>query len=386
MAKAYNINSHASVGSAIALGTLGVLSFIIQPALVQGFVSHLGVDEAEAVNLAGMEMLGVAIAAIVFALPGLRVDWRRALSGALALAIVGNGLSAVFSDNSSLWPARLLAGLGHGALISLSFTFVGLTQRVERNIALYLTLLLSYGALGVWILPQLLDIVGLSGLFIGFCGLLALGFLTVHHVPRSSDAREQIPESARDLSRPLVVTALAGVLCYNLAQGIAWAILFLVGLDAGLSEQSVANALFWSQVLAIGGALASVFLAESIGRSMAIAIGIWVGAACIALLLSRPDYAVFLIAVCGFNILWNFVLPFILAAVAEFDTRGTMVGKAIALQMTGLGLGPFIAAWLIADGDYQPAEWACIGFFAASYVLLRLPMRRHKALLAVATN
>lgn len=381
MTASFDVNSQKSVLSAIALGTLGVLSFIIQPALVQGFVMHLSMSEPEAVNLAGIEMLGVAGSAIALALPGPRLDWQKLLLGSLLLAIIGNLISAVSLGGSAIWSARLIAGLGHGAIISLSFSFVGLTERVDRNIAWYLSLLLSYGAIGIWALPTLLDSVGLKGLFVFFALLLSLGLLSIRHVPRASEARAALPPMARDLPSGMVLVALAGVLSYNLAQGIAWAILFLVGIEAGLGEQSVANALFLSQVLAIGGALASVFLAERLGRFSAISIGILVGAACVALLLGHPSHGLFLASVCGFNILWNFVLPFILGAVGEFDTKGRMVGRAIAMQMLGLGLGPFIAGWLIGNGSYLAVELVCIGFFLASYVLLIAPMRRHKALL-----
>ena len=43
-----DVNSTAAILSAMALGTLGVLSFIVQPALVQGFVTHLNLSEPEA--------------------------------------------------------------------------------------------------------------------------------------------------------------------------------------------------------------------------------------------------------------------------------------------------------------------------------------------------
>ncbi|MEM6851694.1 MAG: hypothetical protein AAF527_08200, partial [Pseudomonadota bacterium] len=57
-----DVDSRAAIASAIAIGTLGVLSFIVQPGLVQGFVSELEVSEAAANDLAFREMLGVALA------------------------------------------------------------------------------------------------------------------------------------------------------------------------------------------------------------------------------------------------------------------------------------------------------------------------------------
>lgn len=377
----YNINGRAAIGSAIVLGTLGVLSFIVQPALVQGFVTHLHIGEAAAVNLAGLEMLGVAIATIVLAIPRFVFNWRRLLAVGIGLAVVGNLASAALVDSANLWVARLIAGLGHGAIISLSFTFIGLTARVERNVALYLVALLTYGALGLWIMPALLSAIGLKGLFIVFACLAAFGLLTLKHVPVSASVRDEVGPNGRQLRASLLATALVGVLFYNLAQGIAWAILFLVGIDAGMGEQDVATALFISQIFAIFGALGSVFLSERLGRWGAIAFGILAGAACIALLLGRPSYTYFLIGVCGFNLLWNFVLPFILAAVGDFDLRGRMMGPAIAMQMLGLGGGPLLAAQLIEGGTYRVAELVCIGFFIASYIFLTLPMFRHRQLL-----
>ena len=377
----FDVDSWAAIASAVILGTLGVLSFIIQPALVQGFVSHLGLTEPEALNLAGIEMLGVAAATIALALPGLSIDWRKLLMVALSIAALGNLLSALLVNSSSIWAARLIAGIGHGAIISLSFSFVGLTRKVDRNLAIYLTVLLTYGAIGIWLLPSFLDSAGFTGLFGGFSALLLVGLLTVNKVPRSVNERIAVPDTARDLPRPLLVTALAGVLSYNLAQGIAWAVLFLIGIGAELGEQSVAGALFLSQVLAIGGALGSVFLAGLISRRAAIIFGILGGASCIALLIGKPSAIVFLLAVCGFNILWNFVLPFVLAAVGEMRTNGRMVGSAIAMQMLGLGLGPFLAGMLTDGSSYRLVELVCIGFFIASLALLLLPLHRHLILL-----
>lgn len=377
-----DVNGKASIVSAIALGTLGVLSFIVQPALVQGFVVHLGLSEPQAVNLAGLEMLGVAVATIVLALPRIPLNWRALLALGLLLAIAGNVASALLAGSPALWIARLVAGLGHGAIISLSFTFIGLTKRVDRNLAWYLVALLSYGAVGLWIMPALLDLIGIAGLFTIFAMLLLPGFVALRHVPRSSTARSEPSPAARQLGPGLRGIGLSGVLAYNIAQGIAWAILFLVGVEAGHSEGAVAQALFVSQIIAVAGALGSVFLAERLERWKPITLGILAGAGCIALLLGRPGMLAFVVAVCGFNFLWNFVLPFILGAVSDFDEHGRMMGPAIAMQMIGLGGGPLIAAQLIGDGSYRTAELACIAFFLVSYALLSIPMLRHRQLLA----
>lgn len=378
-----DVNGWPAVLSAVVLGTIGVLSFIIQPGIVQAYVTQLKLDEAGAVGLAGIEMLGVALATIFMAAWGNRLNWRHVVIGGLVIAALGNFASIVAPQGPAFELARFVTGLGEGTITSISFTFVGLTIKAERNVALYLTLLLTYGAFGLWYLPQFVAAFGLAGMFGAFGVLTLLALATARFVPHGYDAEEMINPEARQLSRALLLVALAGVLSYNLAQGIAWAVLFLVGVGAGLGEQSVADALFLSQILAVGGALSSVFLAGHVSRNGAIAFGILMGAASIALLVGRPSLLLFTAGVCGFNLLWNFVLPFILGRVCDFDESGRMMSFAIAMQMIGLGGGPIIASHLLDGSGYRSAELLCIALFLASFVLLLMPMRRHRALSAL---
>lgn len=376
------LNSRAAITCFVVLGTIGVLSFIVQPAIVQGFVTLLGMSESQAVDLVGIEMAGVAIATVVLAVLGERFHWRPLVALAVLLAVVGNAWSAFALHGGALSTARFVAGLGHGGLISLSFTFVGLTRRVERNLALYLVALLSYGAIGIWVAPFLFAHVGLFPIFMAFALLTALSLATLPWVPGSSSAQVHPSPHARQLGRVQQGIALLSVLAYNLAQGIAWAILFLVGTGAGLAEQTVANALFLSQVAAVGGALAALYLSERWGRTPAIVTGIVGGAACIALMLGPLPLSLYVIAVCGFNLLWNFVVPFVLGAVGDMDEKGRLMSPAIAMQMIGLGLGPIVTARLIGDGDYRLAEYVCIAGFVASLLLVLPPLLRHARLSA----
>ncbi|MFX8335511.1 hypothetical protein ABTL52_19880, partial [Acinetobacter baumannii] len=90
------------------------------------------------------------------ALIGARVSWRVQIALALVIAAAGDAASVLTTGSPLFGWVRLVAGLGEGAIISLSFTFVGITTRAERNVALYLALLLTYGAFGLWSLPRFL--------------------------------------------------------------------------------------------------------------------------------------------------------------------------------------------------------------------------------------
>ncbi|WP_028640540.1 hypothetical protein [Novosphingobium acidiphilum] len=379
-----NVNGWPAIVSAVVLGTIGVLSFIIQPGVVQGYVEHLHVSDARAVDLVGLEMLGVALATVFMALIGTRIDWRVITAAGLLIAAAGDASSAGATHGDLFGWLRLIAGFGEGIIISISFTFVGITAKAERNVALYLVLLLTYGAFGLWYLPVILNRIDIAGLFTVFAGLSVVALITVPFVPHGYGAGSGARPGVRQLPNAMLAVALAAVLAYNVAQGIAWAVLFLVGTSAGLAEQSVANALFASQALAVGGALASVFLAERLHRDVAIAGGILGGAASIALLLGTPGLVLFTVGVCGFNILWNFVLPFILGRIGDFDASGRMMSFAVAMQMIGLGGGPLIAAPLIDGKSFRVVELVCIALFVVSFALLRIPTLAHRRLHAPA--
>lgn len=373
-----DVNRLETIVSAIVLGTIGVLAFIVQPGLVQGFVAELGLSEAEANDLAFSEMLGVAIGTYIVAFLGRASSWRWIVAVSLVLAAAGNLASSSGLLADWLSTSRFVTGLGEGGIISMSFAVIGLTTKTERNLALYLVLLLTYGALGLWLMPLAFDTIGLGGIFLIWSLLTIAALITVPYLPASSGASLQIRPSARQLGLPMVLIAMLGVLAYNSAIGIAWANLFLIGMEIRPDEQAIANALLLSQFVAIAGALAAVFLETRLGLWKPIIVGIFGGAAAIALLLGEPKYLLFVAAVGAFNFLWNFVLPFILAAVSDMDEKGDIMTYAIAMQMTGLGFGPFIAARILDQGGgFTAVLSTTMTLLVVSFLLLMIPMRAH---------
>lgn len=366
--------------AAIILGTIGVLSFIVQPGLVQGFVTDLGVDEAVANELAFSEMLGIALATVIAALIGSNVSWRLQTIIALCIAVLGNVFSAIAPDIGTLSIARSIAGFGAGFVISISFTVIGAGARAERNLGLYLVALLTYGAFGLWAMPTILDAFSLTVVFSAWALASALAIIPARSLPHRPETSlaSSISQSpgVKDASTVMMVTVLLGVLIYNISVGIAWANLFLIGIDAGLREQPIANALLICQFTAVAGALGAVWFAERTGRFWPIAIGTLGGAAAIALVLGHPDYIAFLLALIAFNTLWNFAMPFILGLAASLTAGGRLLTVAVSAQMVGLAFGPLMASALLGEsGGFEQVKWASIALMIATLLLLALPLR-----------
>jgi predicted MFS family arabinose efflux permease len=111
-------------------------------------------------------------------------------------------------------------------------------------------------------------------------------------------------------------------------------------------------------------------------------VGILGGAFGIYLLLGEIAFLYYALGVCIFNLLWNVVMPYMLATLADFDSRGRMVVMGVSAQMIGTASGPAIAAMLLGDGDYDRVNTTAIVLFIVSaFVILpgiRVQLRHHK--------
>jgi hypothetical protein len=264
-------------------------------------------------------------------------------------------------------------------MISLSWAALGLTRKPDREFSLYLAWVLIYGAVGLFALPVLFRTVGMAGFLYIMAVLAAIGLPFIRFVAPSGASRTEPNTEAIEMPRSYKASALLGVLAYNIALGVAWAYLFLIGTQVGIPDQQVANALAASQVFAIGGALTAFFVGRRIGWILPLSVGILGGALSLVPLAWHFTLMMYATSVIAFNYLWNMVLPYMLAAVANYDRRGRMVVYAVALQIIGLGVAPAIAAAIVTPGSFHQVIAVSVVFFVLSLVLTTIPLLRHAA-------
>lgn len=365
-----DINSRRSIVAIVWLAVIGPCVFILQPGVVQGLVVYLGFTEPQAGQIASYEMFGIAATTVLLSFFSSHVSWRRVLTVCLSICVLGNLASIGQSDFTTLSSIRFLTGLGSGGLVSLTFTMMGLTKHADRNFGYIIVWVLTYGAFGLLLMPTAYSITGMNGVFVFFAAFCATGFFFSRHLPDSGTAVE-LERGAVSFSAVLKIVSLGGILIYNTAVGIVWAYLFLVGLEAGMAEQAVANTLTISQFLGIAGAFVVVVLELRLGRMLPLAIGIFGGAASIYLLVGEIDSWIFWIGVCGFNFMWNLSMPYLLATLADFDHRGRIVVHGVSMQFVGFAIGPFIAARLLGVGGYDLVNsTGVVLFVVAAFILV----------------
>ena len=379
-AREIDVNHPASIAAAIYLGVIGAAVFIVQPGFVQGLVTELSYDEQQAGYVAAIEVWGIALTSIFLAMGGYRFSWERILASSIILFFFGNLCSTLASEITFFSAFRLIAGLGAGGLVSVTFTIIGLTHLADRNFGYLIAAVLTYGALGLWVMPAAFNLIGLDGVIIFFALFGASGWWCIKFMPKSGEAQLQIEEDSFDLGNGARIFAVISMFFYFFAQGVIWAYLFLIGIDGGVSEQSVANGLMASQFFGIAGAMIAVILGRRFGRLTPLALGILGGAAILLLLLDPFGALLFAVIVCIYNFAWNVTHPFLLGAMASFDKTGRVVVYAVAAQMLGLATGPAVGAMLLRDGDYHTIVLTGIMLFVFSYFLILQPLLTHRRL------
>lgn len=369
-----DINSRRTLAATILVGVIGPEVFIVQPGFVQGLVEHVGFDDQGAGYAASAEMFGIAATTILLTFIAHRLNWRVVIAASAVVMALANALCTVTDDLNAFVSLRVLAGLGAGGLVTLSFAAIGLTDRPERNFGFLIMWVLVYGAIAFFLMPGVYAFAGMNGV-LWFFALFPLAALPVlRHLPVTGENVVPVEKGAVNLPARLKGSALLAMLAYFTAQGVVWAYLFLIGVAGGLSEQLVANGLTISQFAGIAGALLAALLGNRYGRSLPLSLGILGGALCLYFLVGRFEFLVFALAVTVYNFAWNLTHPFLLAAMASFDRRGRVVVYAVAMQMLGLAVGPGLAASVIGQGDYVNVNLLGAGLFVLSLLLVLPPV------------
>ena len=360
--------------AAILVGVIGPEVFIVQPGFVQGLVQNLGFDDQSAGYAASIEVWGITATTLVMTFFAHRFNWRKVITGSLLVVALANAACLAVHSKEAFVALRFLAGAGAGSLISLSFTTVGLTENPDRNFGYLIMWVLLYGAVVLYLMPAAYAISGMTGTLVFFAVFPLVALPLVKAFPENGETTAAVEADAVNLSAPLKSLALLAMFAYFVAQGVAWAYLFLIGVAGGLTEQQVATGLTLSQVAGVAGALLPALVGHRFGRWRPLTIGIAGGAVCLLFLIGRFQYFPFAVWGCVYNFFWNMTHPFLLGSMASFDRRGRVVVLAVAAQMTGLALGPAIGAFVIAPGQFASVNYIAIAMFALSWVCILPPV------------
>ncbi len=301
--------------------------------------------------LASAYIAGFAISSIIGAFLLRRVSWRR--HGRLMLAITAVAFFLMSSLNNYTIAMVLLfiLGLCLAQTFAMVMCFFGDLPQVDRLFALKVFSELLLAAVLLFILPAyILPMGGFTALLIFYVGLTLLALAALNFLPERALSREEFHSQSLGVV-PVWAWVAIFMLMINFG-AYAGIMVFLerIGADAEFSATQIGTALSVSLLVGVVAALSAAFSSAKIKRGPVFILACLVAFIAFAMLFGNTELWRFVLALCLFNLAWNFALPFQMGLVDEVDSSGKLITGLGAALAFGAVAGPPIVGIMRESG------------------------------------
>ena len=369
----------------VVFAAITPLLLLVAPAVAAQLATQLGLSASQIGTYFFVELGAFSLATVPSYLWLGRIDARRVAACAIALFGMGNLLTALWMPGfGALLALRAVTALGGGSLMVLCMTSAATSENSDRVYGLWVVGQLTAGAIGLFVLPHVFAAFGLRALYVALAVLALFAAPLSRGFPATLGVRTASAQAARggadadaDASPRFVALAIGAVLMFYLAIGSVWTFASRAAAEAGLDPQSTGNVLAIASVMGIAGAALASCAGGRLARRAMLAAGYALLAASLVALAALPHAISYSAAIFAFKFAWTFVLPFMLATVAQIDTSGRLVATLNFVIGAGLAAGPLLAGLLLDAGGTMHALFAAATAGAiASFAALRHIDRR----------
>lgn len=263
-----------------------------------------------------------------------------------------------------------LQRLAGGSLMILCLSSAASTATPSRVYGLWVMGQLVVGAVGLALLPALFERFGLAACYLVLAGLMGLALPLSRAFPSGSPPAEARASTGAVHSRLRVGLGILAVLTFYISLSGVWTFIGAIAEGAGISAGASGEVLAGATLMGIAGAACASFIGNRLPRDLMLLGGYLAMAAAILLLIGQPPLARFALAALLFKFTWTFVLPFILACLADLDRSGRLMNASNLVIGGGLAIGPALAGRLIeGSGGFLPLLPIAAGLAALSLLL-----------------
>jgi predicted MFS family arabinose efflux permease len=351
---------------------------MVMPLIVLALTRIPGISESGATLVASAEIGGIAMYCLLFPRLVQRAHFPVALGGILAL-IGGQLLTHVADGVAALTMARLLAGVGEGALFSLITYDVAAKPEAER---IWGQINLIGGVcMGVllYALSILAPAAGRGSIFLWLAAYAAALAPLVLSIPPKPQAAARQAAPVRLPKSTLAVILLVVLLVYGVQAG-QWAVSGYVGERAQLPAATVGLFLAVSSILGFAGAIVPALARNPAYRLRFVALGFLTMGGAVYAFFNLQGPMAFLWAQIMVNVGFYILTPFMTGLLTENDPDGVLVMRTLIIAMLGAGVGTALAGELFVDGGPQLFSGVAIGIVGLALLCaMRVFSRREGA-------
>jgi predicted MFS family arabinose efflux permease len=350
-----------SISIALYMTFVGYGVLVGIPVISSAWVNLLGFTEVQVGRVAGADLGGLSIGAVVTSILITKVNRQLMVIVSAGIAILANGLCMVMLDYEQVLWLRLLAGFGSGIYTAVAVASLGATSKPARAFNMMLFGFAFSQALEMHILPQL----SMNGIYTVFIGCFAVSLLFIRWVPahpvdRGLDVEIDIEEpngshhvEHQHVPKYVPWLVLCAIVFTYINIGAYWTYIELASADRTISSADpvwMGQVLTWASFLSIVGCIFATLLSNRFGLARPLLVTLIIQSIIVSMLAGGITNTNILISVFMFNFLWIFIDVYQMSTIANVDHSGRFASLMPAAQGLGQIVGPNMAAMILGMG------------------------------------
>ena len=374
------------------MALVGYSVMVSVPVLSTAWVGMLGFTEEQVGRVAGADLGGLSIGAILASMFVARVNRRILVLAGLILSIGANALCIGFVDYEQVLWLRLVAGFGSGIFTSVAVVSLGGTTKPVRAFNMLLFGFAFSTALELHLLPKL----SMSEIYLFFIGLNIVCILFLRWVPsrplnaeelaQQEDAAEEVEDWRVPRILPVICLIAVGFTYINI--GGYYTYIELAAHADGVAKDWIGPVLTWSSIFAIVGCVLAL-LCTRFGLFKPLFFSLFAMGVIVIMLSGGITDINVMVSLFSFMTLWTFVDVYQSAMLSHMDRSGSLVALLPSVQGFGQFVGPNISASVLGAGLGYSTMFIVSGSMTLVamflYIGVFIYMHRRQPVLAEAT-
>ena len=347
------------------IGLIGILLCAFSAPLIMPLniiaISQRFIDatNAQIGTIATFETLSISVASIILSRIVNRLDRKKIFITAAVLVILGNILTILVPTLNYVILARVISGLGSGAIVATVVATIARGSNAQMTFALLNSGVGVMGVLLPFCLPIIIASNGMNGaysfhLFISLFIFLFISFLTLSS---GADDNQNTVSSykgyagwASMIGTSLIFLGHAGIFAFSAK----------IGATLGISVIQVGYVFMAGGLLTIFGPLLAGFIGQRFGSLLPCLILITILLVSGIILANVTSPIIFFIAVPLCGMIPMILTPFFLGGMAKLDPSGSLAAAHPAFSTMGGAAGPVVMGYTIDMAGFTSIGWVLI--------------------------
>jgi predicted MFS family arabinose efflux permease len=324
------------------------------PVISTAWVTLLGFSEIEVGRVAGADLGGLSLGAVVTAIFIAKTNRRVLALIGMFFAVTANAMCITVVDYDQVLWLRLLSGFGSGIFTAVAVSSLGASSKPAMAYNAMLFAFAFSQALEMHFLP-LLSMAGVYMVFI-VCFLLTLPFLgwipsyaniVQNNLTELSSEEDEKAKALKNIPPFVPWLCLAAMVVTYTNIGAYWTYIELAALSDKADPEWVGWVLTGSSFFSLVGCLFATVLSNRYGLLRPLLVTLATMAVIVGMLANGITDKNIIISVFSFNFLWIFIDVYQMSTIANVDRVGRFAALMPGAQGLGQIIGPNIAASIL---------------------------------------